>query len=211
MADEFTFSRITSIYRHEKEHKTLMPLEENFYVLLAAHLEALRADLVKEVGERTRSQLLAEEIAKTERKREQIFAERERKIALLASHRASGLDVDAKGLATEEREMLEGFVALLTASRDRAFGRQPLPAALPRAPLPPESAIPVAATPAPVPSRALVDTAVVRVLQDIPPFAGIQATYRLARGDVLTMPRSIAGLLAQKGKVREIGAMPTSK
>lgn len=212
MPDELTFSRITAIYRHEKEHKTLMPLEETFYAQLAAHLEALRADLGKEPTERTRSQVLSEEIAKTERKREQIFAERERKIALLASHRVSGLDVDTKGLAREEREMLEGFVALLTSSRDRAFGRAP--PVTPQSPpsTPPHPVVATALTPpAPPLARSLADTSLVRVLQDVPPFAGIQATYRLLRGDVLTMPRSIATLLAQKGKVHEIGALPSAK
>jgi len=202
MVEELTFARITAIYRHEKDHRTLIDLDEDFYGRLARHMESLRAELARErdAGGSARGRILEDEIAKTEKKRDQIFTERERKLALLASAAAAGTPGEVKGLAREERELLEHLVALLRGARAKAFGHE----AVPMAQTPPPQAKPASPAAAPTPPRALADVAVIRVLQDVPPFAGLAGTYHLHRGDVLTLPRSLADVLCARGKAQEI-------
>ncbi|TLZ55363.1 MAG: hypothetical protein E6K15_08265 [Methanobacteriota archaeon] len=48
----------------------------------------------------------------------------------------------------------------------------------------------------------LKDHVLVHVLEDIPPFAGIDTTYRLKREDVVTLPKTIAQILVDRGKAR---------
>jgi DNA replication initiation complex subunit (GINS family) len=210
MTEDLSFARVTAIYRHEKDHRTLAPLEEDFYERLDAHLATLRTALTEEgrSGTSARAGMLGDEIGKTERKRLQILTERERKIALLASQRASGTEVEMPGLPKGERELFDRLVELLQESRARALGQAaqrplatPSQTAREAMPLPP---------PATPPPRTLADSAIVRVLQDLPPFAGLRGTYRLHKGDVVTLQTAVAAALIAKGKVVEMaGALPS--
>src|SRR5256885_6820418 len=48
----------------------------------------------------------------------------------------------------------------------------------------------------------LKDHVLVHVLEDLPPFAGIDTTYRLKKEDVVTLPKTIAEILVGRGKAR---------
>ena len=48
----------------------------------------------------------------------------------------------------------------------------------------------------------LKDHVVVHVLEDLPPFAGLDTTYSLKKEDVVTLPRTIAEILVSRGKAR---------
>ena len=48
----------------------------------------------------------------------------------------------------------------------------------------------------------LKDHVVVHVLEDLPPFAGIDTTYRLKKEDVVTLPKTLAKILVDRGKAR---------
>ncbi len=50
----------------------------------------------------------------------------------------------------------------------------------------------------------LKDHVLVHVLEDLPPFAGIDTTYRLKKEDVVTLPKTIADILVGRGKARII-------
>src|SRR5207247_10914625 len=83
--------------------------------------------------------LLQDELRKVRKRRDQIFTYRERKLALLASSRASGAEVDVPNLPAQERGLFEGIAALLGKSRADAFGGSP-PVAPVESPLPQSSA-----------------------------------------------------------------------
>jgi len=57
----------------------------------------------------------------------------------------------------------------------------------------------------------LKDHVLVHVLEDIPPFAGIDTTYRLKKEDVVTLPKTIAKILVDRGKARivQVAGAPT--
>lgn len=60
------------------------------------------------------------------------------------------------------------------------------------------------ATPDIPPSSPMSDIILLRILEDIPPFAGPSGTYRLGKEDVVTLPSGIGKALIKRGKAAEI-------
>ena len=215
--EEVNFERVTKVYREESGKKTLVSLEADFYDRLAAYVarldEGANAEAQKDPNS-PKALLLQDELRKVRKRRDQIFTYRERKLALLASSRASGAEVEVPHLTTQESALFENMVALLKKSRADAFG--PLPHAVEETAAPPPR--PKGAAPSKEPERmrvvraedtkrtpvapTLKDHVLVHVLEDIPPFAGIDTTYRLKREDVVTLPKTIAQILVDRGKAR---------
>ncbi len=221
MADEeVNFERVTKVYREESSKKSLARLEPEFYGKLVAYLRGLETRATEEVGKAPNSpkaMLLQDELRKVGKKREQIFQYRMRKIAILAAAKASGGEADVAGLATPEVALFGGLVQILTRIREEAFGAEP-PMTAARAPqltsaapkgVPSSPAFQrLAEPPKKIAPPAAKDLVVVHVLEDIPPFAGIDAMYRLRKEDVVTLPRAIAKVLIDRGKVRVIQTTP---
>jgi len=217
--EEVNFERVTKVYREESGKKTLVALEADFYDKLASYIARLDESANKEVQKDPNSPkalLLQDELRKVRKRRDQIFTYRERKLALLASSRASGAEVDVPNLPAQERGLFDSMVALLAKSRADAFGRSPLaaPAESPTPPSPgarrevakkePERMKVVRAedTKRVMVPPSLKDHVLVHVLEDLPPFAGIDTTYRLKKEDVVTLPKTIAQILVDRGKAR---------
>src|SRR5437867_6909035 len=216
--EEVNFERVTKVYREESGKKTLVALEADFYDKLASYIARLDESANKEVQKNPNSAkalMLQDELRKVRKRRDQIFTYRERKLALLASSRASGAEVEVQNLPAQERGLLESVVALLTQSRADAFGGSPIARAEP--PTSPSTA-PRPETPKKQPERmkvvraedtkrvavsaSLKDHVLVHVLEHLPPFAGIDTTYRLKKEDVVTLPKTIAQILVDRGKAR---------
>ena len=216
--EEVNFERVTKVYREESGKKTLVSLEVDFYDKLAAYIARLDESANSEAQKNPNSPktlLLQDELRKVRKRRDQIFTYRERKLALLASSRASGAEVEVPSLTAQERVLFDSMVSLLRKSRADAFGGSPFESKPeePGASAETESA-PAKAKPAgmkvvraedtkraPV-APSLKDHVLVHVLEDLPPFAGIDMTYRLKKEDVVTLPKTIAQILVDRGKAR---------
>jgi DNA replication initiation complex subunit (GINS family) len=216
--EDVNFERVTKVYREESGKKTLVSLEVNFYDKLASYVARLDESANKEVQKDPNSPkalLLQDELRKVRKRRDQIFTYRERKLALLASSRASGAEVDVPNLPVQERVLFESMVALLKKSRSDAFGALPFgKEPSPSLPAPPSEPAPPAPKSGTVKilraedtkrtavPPSLKDHVLVHVLEDLPPFAGIDTTYRLKKEDVVTLPKTIAEILVGRGKAR---------
>jgi DNA replication initiation complex subunit (GINS family) len=221
--EEVNFERVTKVYREESGKKTLVGLEADFYDKLAAYIVRLDESANSEAQKSPNSPkalLLQDELRKVRKRRDQIFTYRERKLALLASSRASGAEVDVPNLPAQERALFQDMVALLQRTRTDSFGGTPLPSepgvpakAPTSATTPKEGPTPRETPPgmkvirAPDTKRVnvpptLKDHVLVHVLEDLPPFAGIDTTYRLKKEDIVTLPRTIADILVGRGKAR---------
>jgi len=217
--EEVNFERVTRVYREEGGRKTLVALEADFYDKLAAYITRLDEAANKESQKDPNSPkalLLQDELRKARKRRDQIFTYRERKLALLASSRASGAEVEVPSLPAQERALFEAAIALLRNARAAAFGGLPSP---PEAPSHiPSSGSAETTRPARESGRmkvvraedthrapiapSLKDHVLVHVLEDLPPFAGIDTTYRLKKEDIVTLPKTIAEILVNRGKAR---------
>ncbi len=214
--DEVNFERVTKVYREETGKKTLTTLEADFYDKLAAYIRRLEEGAHRESAKDSNAPkaiMLQDELRKARKKRDQIFMYRERKLALLASSRASGAEVEVPNLPSQERFLFENMVALLRRAREHAFGGSPFGAEA--APIPEDTTLPPATdkptsmrvvtseeTKRPRVAPTLKDHVVVHVLEDLPPFAGLDTTYHLKKEDVVTLPKTIAQILVDRGKAR---------
>src|SRR5437870_7029820 len=154
--EEVNFERVTKVYREESGKKTLVALEADFYDKLASYIARLDESANKEVQKNPNSAkalMLQDELRKVRKRRDQIFTYRERKLALLASSRASGAEVEVPNLPAQERGLFESMVALLTKSRADAFSGSPLAA---EAPATSPSTAPRPETPKKQPERMIV-------------------------------------------------------
>ncbi len=216
--DEVNFERVTKVYREETGKKTLSNLEADFYDKLAGYLARLEEGAALEAKadpNSPRAVMLQDELRKVRKKRDQIFTYRERKLALLASTKASGGEIEMLNLPTQERTLFESLVAVLVKARTEAFGGSPFGSdAAPRtsAETPIGSVAKGAGEPLqivrsedtkkPRVAPSLKDHVLVHVLEDLPPFAGIDTTYHLRKEDVVTLPKTIAQILVDRGKAR---------
>ncbi len=220
--EEVNFERVTKVYREEGGKKTLVALEEDFYDKLAAYVKRLEEAANKEAQaspNAPKALMLQDELRKVLKRREQIFTYRERKLALLASSKASGADIEVLTLPRQDRILFDQMVALLTKTRVDAFGGSPFGSEpSPADAAPSEGAHPPAApekriaagmkvisseeTKKPKVAPGLKDHVVVHVLEDLPPFAGLDTTYNLRKEDVVTLPKTIAEILVSRGKAR---------
>ncbi len=220
--EEVNFERVTKVYREESGKKTLVALEEDFYDRLAAYVKRLEENANREAQtspNSTKALMLQDELRKVLKRREQIFTYRERKLALLASSKASGAEIEVLSLPRQDRALFDAMVSLLVRTRADAFGGSPFGSEPGAAATPPES--PPAPTPVsekkapagmkvlsseetkkPRVAPTLKDHVLVHVLEDLPPFAGLDTTYSLKKEDVVTLPKTIAEILVSRGKAR---------
>ena len=220
--EEVNFERVTKVYREEGGKKTLVALEEDFYDKLAAYVKRLEEAANRETQSgpnAPKALMLQDELRKVLKRRDQIFTYRERKLALLASSKASGAEVEMLSLPRQDRALFEALVTLLVRTRTDAFGGSPFgsepgPAAADAAQAaPPATAVEKKGasgmkvlssdeTKKPNVAPSLKDHVMVHVLEDLPPFAGLDTTYSLKKEDVVTLPKTIAEILVSRGKAR---------
>ena len=205
MAEEpVNFERITKLYREESGKKTLTPLEPDFWDKVGRYLASLESDLAAARAKDPNSKatmLLQDELRKVLQKREQIYQYRERKLGLLAGQIAGGATTEARGLTRPEQELLQRLVGLLTETRKATLGGV-------RAAPPPTTAALTAPPAPPAASESPPKGVIVHVLEDVPPFAGPDGTYRLKKEDIVVVHPTIAKVLMERGKARVVNAAP---
>ena len=225
--EEVNFERVTKVYREESGKKSLVALEEDFYDKLATYVKRLEEVANREAQaspNAPKALMLQDELRKVLKRREQIFTYRERKLALLASSKASGAETEMLALPHQDRILFDQMVVLLKKSRADAFGGSPFgsepgaaeggtgaevaqPPATEKKTTSGMKVLSSEETKKPRVAPSLKDHVVVHVLEDLPPFAGLDTTYHLRKEDVVTLPKTIAEILVNRGKAR-IVAMP---
>jgi DNA replication initiation complex subunit (GINS family) len=208
MAEEgVNFGRITRIYREETSKNTLTKLEADFYDKLNEYYQDLKSRADKELSKdphASKAVLLQDEFRKVKQKRDQIYRARERKIVLLASAKVGGTEVDTKVLTKDEKVLFDKLVENLRTAREgilsdvksapRKDKPKPKEEKKPEEPAPPKKEA--------EPEEPEESMAVIQVLEDIPPFAGIDVTYELKKEEVVTLPMKVARILSQSGKAK---------
>jgi DNA replication factor GINS len=227
MADEpFSFESLSKQEALERKQPRLTKLEPDFWEHLRRYLGTLETGLRNEQARSPTSKkisLLQDELRNATRKAESLWEAREKKITLqaLKSSRADLAPPPENSIKTEQvlyEELLRAFrqhVPEVVRALKTNEGMRPTIAALPSTPGPSPTAAP---TPAPAPvapaaspsapasSPAAVKPAdepvTVRALVDVPPFVGLDGkTYRLKKGDVLSLPRRMVDVLSKRGQV----------
>ncbi len=207
------FERITQVYREESGKKQLVELEPDFYDAANEYLKRLERETARASGENAtapKTQFLQDELRKARKRLEQIYQYRERKIALLAQSNVSGVETELKGITVQEQVLFERLVAALGDSRRLVFGGSQVAeqrVEVPRAEEKPRESEAAGQPPKPIsapPPQTQRKTVTVYVMEDVPPFAGIDVTYKLMKEDVVSMPEEYANVLVKRGKARVV-------
>lgn len=209
--DEIGFSEISDVFRNERRSKVLSKLPVNFYTKAEEHLQKLRDEHCAAIltPNNPNSMMLWDQIGKIDKRLKHIYEIRERKITLAALDNMVGAS-QPDNMTKRDKSLYDQLVGTLTTFRNQSELQDcPSPTKVPESrPEPekfthpklvePEPAIEIIM---PVPE----ETIIVHVLEDIPPFVGLNNTYDLKKDDMVTLPSQFASLLSSKGKVRIVG------
>ncbi len=204
--EEITLERILQVYREESQKKALSRLEPDFWERVQAYVEALEGDLKKESSRdpnSAKAALLRDELKKVLKRREQIYQYRERKMALMVTSTASGASVDTSPLTRLEERSFKALLEVLEGGRSRAFGMAVEEEREAKEEAPKETKKEVKRE-RKKPAKAVKEKTLVRILEDVPPFLGLDMTYKLRKEDVVTLPDEVAKVLISKGKAERI-------
>jgi DNA replication initiation complex subunit (GINS family) len=181
---------------------------------------------------------ISDTMKKVRSKAVQIFEMRAEKILLMALRASSGAKVETEKLTREERAMYADTLELLSSNRNALLFQQKPQKPVPAQPhtevtVPeeetevevqiddvldlPEEILIVETTKADLDEvgasvavePVLEDQLLVRVLEDIPSFAGPERDYVLSKEDVVMLPSVIARALVSRGKAVQV--MPSAK
>lgn len=215
MADkrgDMGYEDIMTLFRVEYRSQQLTKVDPAVYQKMSAYIRSLRKENEKEIAENPNSpasMMLSDQLKKSTDKAKRVYELRQRKIALLALRKVAGDNPETGNLTPDELVLFSSLVSVLTAHRDKN-------ADLDSHNYRTSDRDTVAAPEAPVEDEAVVTRndsadngsengfALVRVMEDVPTFAGVDRDYTLRKEDVVSLPKSVADALAAHGKIKLI-------
>lgn len=219
MEEGVSYEALQELLRSERRSNRITPVPSGFWNQLKGFLRAVEdefRDAQRDDPFSRKAIMLTDRIKNARHAAENVWALRERKLAMLAlAHAKDGGQPD--GLTKREADLYDKLLRSLQENRAEIFGETPIAAkpapAPPRPPAPapeveeapraawePEEEVEEepATVPADKPGEEMVT---IRALGDIPPFVGPDMeTYLLKEGDLATVPEGIADLLVRRQK-----------
>ena len=212
---DMSYEDIMGLFRQENKSSQLTKVDSSLYERIGAYIKTLRKESEREIAMNPMSQasmMLNDQLKKAIDKAKRVYELRQRKISLLALRKVAGDNPDTGNLTPDELVLFSSLTSVLGAHKDsradfEEFGprfTQPLDVVeLPDVP----SAKVCEAKEEPGPGRGQPEELVlVRVLEDVPTFAGVDKDYRLRKEDIISLPKGVAGTLVSHGKVKLIGS-----
>lgn len=212
---DMTYEDIMGLFRQEYKSSQLSKVDPLLYEKIGAYIKKLRKESERELAMSPMSQtsmMLNDQLKKAQDKAKRVYEIRQRKISLLAIRKVAGDNPDTTNLTPDELVLLSSLISVLGAHKDsRAdfeelgprFTKPKDEVELPEAP----SAEACEAKREDEAGEAPADDLVlVRVLEDVPTFAGVDKDYRLKKEDIISLPRNIAKTLISHGKAVVIGS-----
>lgn len=206
MSFEIGFAEISEVYRNERNSKSLTKVRPDFYEKAKDYLESLEKDY-SELGSKPSSaqaMMLQDEIKKVKKRLGQIYDHRERKISLAALSGACGGEAP-KHMTKLEKHLYSNLVDVLRHYRESKSCEDAPPAATELA------AEEIEVVPRPDVAGMLTgevgemkadESLVLRVLKDVPSFAGADRVYNLKKADIVTLPATFADVLVSRGAAK---------
>jgi len=210
---EIGYEDIMGLFRQENKSSQLNKVDPALYDKMAAYIKALRKESEREIAMNPMSQasmMLNDQLKKAIDKAKRFYELRQRKISLLALRNVAGDKPDTGNLTGDEIVLFSNLVSVLGAHKDSKADFEELGprfttpkdvSELP--PAPPKEACEVKKE---TPGETEEELVLVRVLEDVPTFAGVDNEYKLRKEDIISLPRAIAGTLVSHGKATLIGS-----
>jgi len=210
---EMSYEQIMALFRQEKG-PALTKVDPALYDKIGGYIKTLRKESERELAMNPMSQaslMLNDQLKKTIEKAKRVYELRQRKIALLALRKVAGDNPDTGNLTPDELVLFSSLTAVLGAHKDSnadfeelgpRFSQPSDVVQLPNAPSKEACDAKTQEAGANMPD----DLVLVRVLEDVPTFAGVDRDYKLRKEDIVSIPKNIAGTLLSHGKVKMIGS-----
>ncbi len=224
-ADPLSYDEIHAVHRRERSTRSLAKVPGDFYPRLSAYLEEARKELSEESskGASPRVLLLQGQFRNLEETAREIVMLRLRKVAEMSFTVVEGGSLNERVLTPEELRFAGALSQLIGSAHAEALtgvgGTAPAPAPPRDAETARKAAPEPRAAPAsgrtdheepgrpeePAPPPAAPALAMLRILDDIPPFEGENKhVYRLRKEDIVSLPRDIASILVRRKKAVEM-------
>lgn len=207
------YEDIMGLFRQENKSSQLNKVDPALYDKMAAYIKALRKESERELAMNPMSQasmMLNDQLKKAIDKAKRVYELRQRKISLLALRKVAGDSPDTGNLTADELVLFSNLVSVLGAHKDSKADFEELG---PRfttpkdvAELPGAPAEKVCEAKAEASEESGEELVLVRVLEDVPTFAGVDKEYKLRKEDVISLPKAIANALVSHGKATVIGS-----
>ncbi|OGS44011.1 MAG: hypothetical protein A3K76_00890 [Euryarchaeota archaeon RBG_13_57_23] len=210
---DITYEDIMGLFRQENKSSQLTKVDPALYDKIGLYIKTLRKESEREVAMNSMSQasmMINDQLKKAIDKAKRVYELRQRKISLLALRKVAGDNPDTANLTPDELVLFSSLISVMGAHKDsnadfEEFGprfTQPKDVvSLPEAPSP--EACDKKAEGEVKEAEELV---MVRVLEDLPTFAGVDKDYKLRKEDIISLPRNIAKTLVSHGKAKVIGS-----
>ena len=208
---EMTYEELMSVHRQESKQNVLAKISSDFYKRLAEYIEILDGRCKEERnGNAEVSGMLLTQLKTAKEKSAEVYEIRMRKIALMAMTAAFGAEPRLDNATEEEKEAfntLKKFFVdhckkTLTVEceedPDRELAVQEKESVKSKI----EEKIQATAAASKAPEHP--EIILVRILEDLPAFAGTDKNYQLAKEDIISLPRNIAEILVKHNKAIEV-------
>lgn len=210
-----SYEDIMGLFRQENKSSQLTKVDPALYEKMSAYIKTLRKESERELAMNPMSQasmMLNDQLKKAIDKAKRVYELRERKIALLALRKVAGDNPDTGNLTPDELILFSSLTSVIGAHKDSKADFEELG---PRFTQPkdvvelPDMPTQKACEEGKVRSAEEVaadELVLVRVLEDVPTFAGVDKEYRLRKEDIISLPQNIAKTLISHGKAKALGS-----
>lgn len=232
MEGPFTFENLSTQESREKKERSLTKIESSFFRYVANYLDQLETAYRKEQERNAsskRAAFLSDELRNATNKADELWKAREKKIVAFAqlNARKDASTAPPENLTRDEASLYEALVRLLREQWQRMLPQRLGDAsphshvgtamAKPTPPTAPPATVAATASPAKAPQAspaaspppapaATAEVQTIRALEDIPPFVGFDGkTYRIKKGEVVSLPKKFAAILKERNQVALVG------
>lgn len=212
---DMSYEDIMGLFRQEAKSSQLTKVDPALYVKMMTYIKNLRKESEREVAMNPTSQasmMLNDQLKKAIEKSKRVYELRQRKISLIALRKVAGDSPDTGNLTPDELVLFSSMTSVLGAHKDsNADFEEVGPKYTPPTEVVELPSVPSKST-CEAPKTEVEDTAtteelvLVRVLEDVPTFAGVDRDYKLRKEDIVSLPRGIVKTLESHGKVRLISS-----
>ncbi|HIH00736.1 TPA: DNA replication complex GINS family protein [Thermoplasmata archaeon] len=208
------YEEIMALFRQEYRSPQLIKVDASLYEKMNRYIRSLRKESERELAINPSSQasmMINDQLKKASEKAKRVYELRQRKISLLALRKVAGDNPETSNLTPDELVLYSSLISVLGAHRDNhadfdgtgpRFSNPRDIVNLPDAPTEKKPKVEEETSEAEPKSEELV---LVRVLEDVPTFAGVDRDYTLKKEDVVSLPKKIAEALASHGKIKLVG------
>ncbi len=210
---DMSYEDIMGLFRQENKSSQLIKVDSALYDKIGDYIKSLRKESEREIAMNPMSQasmMLNDQLKKSIDRAKRVYELRQRKISLLALRKVAGDNPDTTNLTPDELVLFSSLTSVLGAHKDSKADFEELgprftqPRDVDMLPeVPSDGTCEKAAS---KPAGAVDDLVLVRVLEDVPTFAGVDKDYKLRKEDIVSIPKNIANTLVSHGKIKIIGS-----